>query len=102
MECVEDALTSGIQLQTHPSAIPRYSLPGRTPKEEIHMRKVIALAFAVSLVMVATATFQPAPMCTAGHGDGELLSGGWAGHGDGELLSGGWAGHGDGELLGAA
>ncbi|MDQ7841061.1 MAG: hypothetical protein RDU83_08555 [bacterium] len=63
------------------------------------MRRIIALAFAISLVMVATATVQFAPMCTAGHGDGELLSGGWAGHGDGELLSGGWAGHGDGELL---
>lgn len=50
------------------------------------MRKIIALAFAISLVMVATATVQPAALCTAGNGDGELLSGGWAGHGDGELL----------------
>ncbi len=66
------------------------------------MRKTIALAFAISLVLAATAAVQPATLCTAGHGDGELLSGGWAGHGDGKLLSGGWAGHGDGELLGAA
>ncbi|MDI6771130.1 MAG: hypothetical protein QME77_00900 [bacterium] len=63
------------------------------------MRKIIALAFVISFVMVATVTIQPAALRTAGHGDGELLSGGWAGHGDGELLNGGWAGHGDGELL---
>jgi len=69
------------------------------------MRKIIALAFAISLVVAATSV-QPVPMSTAllnggwaGHGDGELLNGGWAGHGDGELLNGGWAGHGDGELL---
>ncbi len=68
------------------------------------MRKTIALAFAISLVLAATAAVQPAALCTAGHGDGELLNGGgWAGHGDGELLNGGgWAGHGDGELLGAS
>ena len=65
------------------------------------MRKIIALAFAISLVMAATAAIQPTALSTAGHGDGELLSGGWAGHGDGELLNGGWAGHGDGELIGA-
>ncbi len=50
------------------------------------MRKTIALAFAISLVLAATAAIQPAALCTAGHGDGELLNGGWAGHGDGELL----------------
>lgn len=66
----------------------RCGLPGRTPKEEIHMRKIIALVFAISLAM-AVAAVQPAPVSTAGHGDGELLSGGWAGHGDGELLVGG-------------